>query len=176
MGNLECLGDRMHVEGPGKRRGSFAAAVSIAIAVLFGAVFLASAASADTAKSSINTIGSKGIAIRGYDPVAYFRAGGPVKGKAQFAHAHGGATWQFSSAENKALFVANPDKYIPAYGGYCAYGVAKGGLYKIEPDAWSIRDGRLYLNYDRKVQKTWSKKPDSYIKTADRKWPGLTTK
>ncbi len=127
-------------------------------------------------KGRINTIGSKGVAIQGYDPVAYFTAGRPVKGQAQHSVKHSGATWHFASGENKALFQANPEKYVPAYGGYCAYGVSKGGLYKIEPDAWSIRDGRLFLNYDRKVQATWSKAADGYIQAADRKWPGLAAK
>ena len=136
----------------------------------------AGAVTASAGEGKVNTIGSGKVAIRGYDPVAYFRAGGPAKGKAQFSHDHAGATWRFASAENKARFAANPEKYMPAYGGYCAYGVAKGGLYKIEPDAWSIRGGKLYLNYDKRVQATWSKKPESYIRTADRKWPGLSTK
>lgn len=138
--------------------------------------FTAGTIAAWAAETKINTIGSGKIAIRGYDPVAYFRAGGPVKGKAEFSHEYAGATWRFASAENKALFAADPSKYMPAYGGYCAYGVAKGGLYKIEPDAWSIRGGKLYLNYDKRVQATWSKKPDSYIRSADQKWPGLLVK
>ncbi len=151
------------------------AATVILLGLMAGCLF-AGDASAGNGKSAINTIGSKGVAIRGYDPVAYFRAGGPVKGKAQYALEHSGATWHFSSAENRALFAADPDKYTPAYGGYCAYGVAKGGLYKIEPDAWSIRNGRLYLNFDRSVQAKWSKAPDKYVVTADRKWPGLVAK
>ena len=152
----------------------------VVLPVLFvtmvAAFVMAGTITASAGGSKINTIGSANVAIRGYDPVAYFRAGGPVKGKAEFSHKHSGATWRFASAENKALFAANPQKYMPAYGGFCAYGVAKGGLYKIEPNAWSIRGGKLYLNYDKRVQATWSKKPDSYIRTADGKWPGLSAK
>jgi YHS domain-containing protein len=148
----------------------------VLLITIAAAFVMAGTIAAGAGEAKINTIGSGKAAIRGYDPVAYFRAGGPEKGKAEFSHEHGGATWHFASAENKALFAANPGKYMPAYGGYCAYGVAKGGLYKIEPDAWSIRDGRLYLNYDKRVQATWSKKPDSYIRTADRKWTGLSAK
>ena len=150
--------------------------VAVVLIGLMAGSLLPDTVAAGNGKTAINTIGSNGVAIRGYDPVAYFRAGRPVKGAAEHALEHGGATWHFSSAENRALFAADPDKYMPAYGGYCAYGVSKGGLYKIEADAWSIRNGRLYLNYDRNVQAKWSKTPDSYVETADRKWPGLVAK
>lgn len=162
--------------GRGARNGLRRSIVSFLAIIIAALGVTAEKLSAGEGGAKINTIGSAGVAIRGYDPVAYFRAGGPVPGKPAHSLEHGGATWHFSSAENKALFAADPDKYAPAYGGYCAYGVAKGGLYKVEPDAWAIRDGRLYLNYDKKVQATWSKKPDAYIQTADRKWPGLAGK
>jgi YHS domain-containing protein len=124
----------------------------------------------------INTLGSPdGVAIRGYDPVAYFREGGPRPGKAEFSVSHGGALWRFANAENKAAFEAEPARYLPAYGGFCAYGTSRGYLVKIEPEAWSIVDGRLYLNYDLGVRKTWAAKPKSYIARADGNWPRLTT-
>lgn len=126
-------------------------------------------------QSRINTLDG-GVAIKGYDPVAYFSEGAPRKGSAAFAIQHGGATWHFANAENRALFEADPAKYTPAYGGYCAYGVAQGYLVKIEPDAWAIREGKLYLNYDVTVQKAWSKRPAEYIQDADVKWPGLIAK
>lgn len=151
-------------------------AIAVAGAVLIGAAFAGVTTSADRAmagKPKINTIGSPGIAIKGFDPVSYFTVGKPTKGKAEFTSKHKGATWRFASAENKALFDANPAKYEPAYGGYCAYGVAQGYLVKIEGDSWAIRDGKLFLNYNRSVQKTWSKKPNTYIRTADKKWPSL---
>lgn len=126
------------------------------------------------APSPVNTLGSSdGIAIRGYDPVAYFRQGGPQLGKAEFSVSHGGATWRFASADNKAAFEAEPARYLPAYGGFCAYGTSRGYLVKIEPEAWSIVDGRLYLNYDLSVRKTWLGKPKTYIARADSNWPGL---
>ena len=127
-------------------------------------------------KPLINTLGSPGVAIKGYDPVAYFESGGPRKGKAEFTLQHDGVRWRFASAENKAKFEANPEKYTPAYGGYCAYGVSQGYLVKIEPDAWAIRDGKLYLNYSKSVQSLWEKRPDSYISKANSKWPKLTAK
>ena len=131
-------------------------------------------AASDT--SPVNTLGGDGVAIKGYDPVAYFTEGAPHKGDPAFAAQYRGAVWHFATAENKAKFEADPDKYAPVYGGYCAYGVAQGYLVKIEPDAWSIEGGKLYLNYDRSVQKTWSAKPGEYIEIADRKWPGLIAK
>ena len=125
----------------------------------------------------INTLGSPGgLAIRGYDPVAYFRDGGPRPGKPEFSVRHGGATWRFASAEHKALFEADPARYLPAYGGFCAYGTSRGYLVKIEPEAWSIVDGRLYLNYDLGVRRTWLGRTRTYIARADGNWPRLKTR
>jgi YHS domain-containing protein len=133
-------------------------------------------AQADTLQP-INTLGSSdGVAIRGYDPVAYFRDSGPRPGKPEFSVRHGGAVWRFASAEHKALFEADPERYLPAYGGFCAYGTSRGYLVKIEPDAWSIVDGRLYLNYDLGVRETWARRTKTYIARADGNWPRLTPK
>ena len=115
-------------------------------------------------------------AIRGYDPVAYFTESRPVKGSKQFTHQWRGATWRFASAENRERFAAVPEKYAPQYGGYCAYGVASGYAVKIEPDAWSVVDGKLYLNYDRGVQKTWQSDVPGYIRKADANWPRVLAK
>ena len=153
------------------------ALAALALAILTalsvgGLVPTATAAS----KGPINTIGSPGVAIKGFDPVAYFTAGKPTKGTSEHTFDYKGATWRFASAENKALFEADPEKYVPAYGGYCAYGLAQGYLVKIEGNAWSIRDGKLYLNYDKGVQAKWEKRPASYISTADKKWTSLEPK
>ena len=112
-------------------------------------------------------------AIRGYDPVAYFTQGRPVKGSPVFTHRWNGATWRFASAENRDRFAAAPQTYAPQYGGYCAYGVAGGYAVKIEPDAWSVVDGKLYLNYDRRVQADWQKDVPGYVRKADANWPGV---
>lgn len=112
-------------------------------------------------------------AIRGYDPVAYFTEGRPVKGSPAFTHRWNGAAWRFSSAENRDRFAAAPQAYAPQYGGYCAYGVASGYAVKIEPDAWSVADGKLYLNYDRRVQADWRKDVPGYVRKADANWPGV---
>ncbi|MGK9230164.1 YHS domain-containing protein [Inquilinus limosus] len=122
----------------------------------------------------VNTLGSTdSVAIRGYDPVAYFREGAPRQGKADFAVERDGATWWFASAENKALFESDPEKYLPAFGGFCAYGTSQGYLVKVEPEAWSIVDGRLYLNYDLGVREMWLKDTKGYIAKANSNWPGL---
>ncbi len=110
-------------------------------------------------------------AIKGYDPVAYFFAKRPVKGKKEFSAAWGGQTWYFSSPENKKLFEAQPDKYAPQYGGYCAYGLSRGYKAKIEPEAWSVVEGKLYLNYNLDVREDWMKKQAEYIQKADKNWP-----
>ncbi|MCU4181761.1 YHS domain-containing (seleno)protein [Bosea sp. BH3] len=142
--------------------------------LLSGAVLAAPAAQADTFRP-VNTLGSpEGVAIRGYDPVAYFRDGGPRPGKPEFSATYGGAIWRFANSEHKALFEADPQRYLPAYGGFCAYGTSRGYLVQIEPDAWSIVDGRLYLNYDLGVRKTWLADTRRFIARANGNWPRLS--
>jgi YHS domain-containing protein len=115
-------------------------------------------------------------AIRGYDPVAYFTVGKPVKGVKDFSVNYNGAVWYFSSKQNADAFKANPEKYAPQYGGYCAYGLADGHKAPTEPDAWTIVNGKLYLNYDKDVQGMWNKKQKEYIVTADKNWPAIKNK
>ena len=117
-----------------------------------------------------------GIAIRGYDPVAYFTDNKPVKGKEELASEWNGAKWLFANKANLDLFKANPDKYAPQYGGYCAYGVAVDNLVSIEPNKFTIINGKLYLNYDSDVQSTWRKSPEKYIADADKKFSTLLKK
>lgn len=115
----------------------------------------------------------RGRAIRGYDPVAYFRDGRPVEGKSEFSFEWNGARWLFSSEENRAAFAAEPEKFAPQYGGYCAYAVAHGSTASIDPEAWRIVDGRLYLNYSRSVLGRWLKDVPGYIARGDENWPKL---
>jgi len=114
-----------------------------------------------------------GRAIAGYDPVAYFTEGKAVEGKGAFTAEWMGADWRFSSAANRDLFMAMPEKYAPKYGGYCAYAVSQGYTAKIDPTAWSVVEGKLYLNYSHAVQKTWLADRDAYIAAADRNWPSV---
>ena len=141
--------------------------MTMRVTVFVIALMLAGAAAAQKAE----VFSDGGAAIRGYDPVAYFTDGKPVKGKGEFTHQWKGATWRFASAANRERFAAAPEKYAPQYGGYCAYGVASGYAVKTEPDAWSVVDGKLYLNYDRSVQASWVKDVPGYIRKADANWP-----
>lgn len=113
-------------------------------------------------------------AIRGYDPVAYHVAGEPGRGQERFSSSYLGETWYFASAENKALFDTDPDRYAPAYGGYCAYAMSRNYVVSTDPDAWHIEDGRLYLNYSLGVRKTWLKDVPGYIERADANWAAKT--
>jgi YHS domain-containing protein len=114
-------------------------------------------------------------AINGYDPVAYFTQGKPVKGSESFEVVWKDAKWFFSSQSNAQLFKNNPEKYAPQYGGYCAYGCARGYKVKSEPDAWSIVNGKLYLNYSLSIRDTWNKDQKTYIEKADKNWPTVKT-
>jgi YHS domain-containing protein len=153
---------------------------AMACALASAGLFFAGSASA--AEPSINTLknslfgGRTDTAINGYDTVAYFTVGKPVKGQDALVTEWMGAKWKFSSQANLDLFKANPEKYAPQYGGYCAYGVVQDNLVKVEPDQFTIRDGKLYLNYDAVVQAKWLKDPAGFIKTADVKFPALLKK
>lgn len=145
--------------------------------------FITLASSFAFGQAPVNTLGADpglfrdpeptGIAIRGFDAVAYHTLGQPTPGLAAYSAEYQGATWHFASREHKELFAANPERYAPAYGGYCAYGVAQGYLVKIEPDQWQIVDDRLYLNYSAGVARKWRKDIPGYIATADRNFPTL---
>jgi YHS domain-containing protein len=114
-----------------------------------------------------------GIAVDGTDVVAYFTQGAPVAGDAAFAHEYMGATWLFSSAENRDAFAADPQAYAPQYGGYCAYAASKGGIASTVPEAWTIVDGKLYLNFSVTVQGIWAQDIPGNIARADANWPAI---
>jgi YHS domain-containing protein len=113
------------------------------------------------------------LAIGGHDAVAYFTQAKPVEGSEQFETEWKGATWRFSSAENRTLFQATPERYAPQYGGYCAWAMAQGYDASGDPRYWKIVDGRLYLNYDASVQKKWEVDIPGFIQKADLNWPKL---
>jgi len=115
-----------------------------------------------------------GIAIKGYDPVAYFTDGKPVKGSKAHTIVHEGVTYQFASEAHRKAFAAEPQKYTPQFGGFCAYGVATGHKADIDPAAFTIVDGKLYLNYDTKVRATWRQDVPGYIHKADDAWPTVS--
>lgn len=116
-----------------------------------------------------------GLAIEGYDTVAYFTLSNPVKGKSEFEYIWKNAKWRFSTRENLEMFKANPEKYAPQYGGYCAYAMVEGEKYEISPEAWDISNGKLYLNYDKKVHKDWEINKSDFIKKADLAWKKLSS-
>lgn len=117
-----------------------------------------------------------GEAIDGYDPVAYFTEGKPVEGKDDIAFDWNGATWNFANAANRDAFAADPSKYAPQYGGYCAWAVSQGYTASTDPDAWTIVDGKLYLNYSKGVQRRWSKDVAGNIASGDANWPEIESK
>ena len=116
-----------------------------------------------------------GIAIRGTDPVAYFTEGKPVKGSAKYEVSYNGSTWRFASAENRDKFIASPEAFAPQYGGFCAYAAAQNSKAPTNPKAWTIVDGKLYLNYSKGVRRRWQKDIPGYIAKADANWPTLQT-
>jgi YHS domain-containing protein len=126
---------------------------------------------AQAQKSEIFATGGK--AIKGYDPVAFFTASKPVKGADSLAYQWKEATWLFSSRQNMDAFKANPDKYAPQYGGYCAYGTSQGHKAPTQTDTWTVVNDKLYFNYNSKVKELWTKDQTALIKTADEKWPAI---
>jgi YHS domain-containing protein len=114
-----------------------------------------------------------GVAINGYDTVAYFTQGKPVEGSIDHTEVWRGVTWRFASEENRALFAADPEKYAPQYGGFCAYAVAQGSKAKTEPDAFTVFEGKLYLNFDQSIKRRWDDDKAGYISKAAGYWPQL---
>jgi YHS domain-containing protein len=145
-----------------------AIAISFAL-IMFGCASTAGVAHAD---DPINTNGTR-FAIGGYDPVAFFTDRRPVRGREEFSAQWSGATWLFASDAHRATFVASPQRYAPKYGGYCAYAVSQGRFQRIDPNAWTVVAGKLYLNYSIEIRNRWSEDRDDYIEDANEKWPAL---
>lgn len=122
------------------------------------------------AQAPVYTPAFSKLALEGYDPVAYFD-GKPAKGDARISTTHKGVQYRFQSAQNLARFKANPDAYLPQYGGYCAWAVAGGYTAKGDPLAWKIVNGKLYLNYDQNVQRRWAADIPGNVAKGDKNWP-----
>jgi YHS domain-containing protein len=136
-------------------------------------VSLLAAVPASAREAEVYTGTFSSLAVGGYDTVAYFKAGKPVQGTAQFTTEYKGATWRFASADNLAAFKANPTAFAPQYGGYCAWAVSQNYTASGDPNYWKIVNGKLYLNYDKSVQATWEKDIPGFIAKADKNWPGV---
>lgn len=126
------------------------------------------------AKSPVEPINaSRGVALRGYDPVAYFDAGKAVKGAMEHTHEWRGAKWRFATPENLAKFRENPERFAPQFGGYCAYAVSENYTADGDPLLWTVHNGKLYVNYNEKAQRLWLQNVDERIAAGERNWPGL---
>ncbi len=132
------------------------------------AVMLFIALAAPAQKSEIFV--TKGMAIKGYDPVAFFTESKAVKGREALAYKWKDATWLFSTSGNLETFKESPEKYAPQYGGYCAYGTAGNHKAPTETETWTVVNDKLYFNYNAKVKQTWTKQQASLIEKADANW------
>ena len=119
--------------------------------------------------NSVNK-GSDGVAVKGYDVVAYFDQKRPMKGDPKYSYEYNGAKYDFVSSEHLDLFTKNPEAYLPQYGGYCAVGASMGHKADIDPESWAVIDGKLYLNSSKGAQKLFDKDPNAAIKRADQNW------
>lgn len=150
--------------------------LAVAIAALASAAVPMQCFAYDEASKSAVNIDSKGVGLRGYDPVAYFTAGAPTEGRAEFSASHAGVTYLFASAANRDMFKANPVKYAPQYGGFCAMGAALEKKLDGDPAAWYISNDKLYLNVNRNVQKKWLEDVPGNNRKADEVWPRIRDK
>ncbi len=151
-------------------------ALGVSFALAFGLAHVGGAGRAQAAQPPVFTGLVKGVAVGGYDPVAYVTDGRPVQGKPEFTLEHLGAVWRFASAANLEAFKADPAKFAPQYGGYCAFAVANGYTAKGDPEAWTIAGGKLYLNYNKSVQRGWEQDIPGNVKKGDANWPKVLEK
>ncbi len=131
-------------------------------------------------KANLNNLDTSGFILKGYDPVSYFQSTQPQKGLPQFKTTYQGATYLFSSNSNKMKFLKNPNKYIPLFGGWCAYAVADSkSKVDIDPKSFLIQDGKLLVFYNglwADTRKKWLKDPNSFLKNAEQNWPAVQNK
>jgi YHS domain-containing protein len=145
--------------------------ISLFLAITLFAGLVGSAV-ADSNKSAVPAVNAANrIGVKGYDPVAYFTLGHPVAGLDQYTYQWKSIRYSFGSAENLARFRANPEKYLPQYGGYCAYAMSINRIADIDPHRWAIVGGKLYLNNGFLAQDLWSLNKSGNIASADRNWP-----
>ena len=151
------------------RNGRTFAAAALAAALTLGAAAPAFAADELNVSRGLSAEGAP-LAVHGYDPVAFFTRGAPTPGRAEHAVVHEGATYYFASDENRKAFRSEPGKYLPAYGGYCAYGVAVGKKFDGDPRFWTISGGRLFLNLNAQIAEKFGEDVAGSVAKADRNW------
>ncbi|MGC1302003.1 MAG: YHS domain-containing (seleno)protein [Caulobacteraceae bacterium] len=158
------------------RRNLPALGLGAALLVLPSFGVTAPALAFDASSRAAVNVDASGLALRGYDPVAYFTAGKPIPGDPRFTATHAGATYRFSSAANRDAFLANPAKFAPAYGGFCAYGASVDHKADGDPQIWKIVDGRLYVNVSPRAADNWRQDIPGNIRKADANWSQIKDK
>lgn len=149
----------------------------LAVAVFIGAGSAPNLiAQAPVPERELVNVDSRGVALQGYDPVAFFTAGAPVKGRPELSARHGQATYHFATDENRTAFEAEPSRYTPQFGGFCAWAVSRGYTAKVEIDTWQVVDGRLILNYNSGVKQKFNEDQAGNLRRADGNWPDLVRK
>lgn len=144
---------------------------SFSKSILFSFAILLSSVAVFAAETTYST-----VAVNGYDLVSYHANGQPQEGNGAFASTYDGETYLFANKKHKETFDKNPKKYLPAYGGYCAYGAALGKKFVADPNVWEIVDGTLYLNLNKDIQSSWAKDVSGFIKKANKAWPTIKDK
>ena len=143
------------------------------LAILFFTLSACGGASTDAPRMAMPVLtDTDGVAIQGYDPVSYFVAGAAQQGSPEYSAEWGGARWWFTSEANRSRFLGDPEQYAPAYGGWCAFGMAEGYAAETDPvNGWTIHEGRLYLNWDADVTSQWRATKESYLERSEPNWP-----
>jgi YHS domain-containing protein len=163
----------MSTHSRSSRRNFIASSALVALTALTAVGVPQFAHAYDELSTSSLNIDAKGVALKGYDPVSYFTSGGPVQGKSDLSEKHEGAAYWFASAGNRDTFKANPARYTPAYGGFCAMGVALDQKLDVNPLLWRVVDGKLYLNVHKEAQARWLEDVKGNLAQADKNWPRI---
>ncbi len=142
----------------------------LAFFILFGT--FGTVQSAYAGKAPVYTSWQNNIAVGGYDSVSFF-SGVPIEGDKAYSYDYKGATWRFSTRGNLELFKTNPEAFAPQYGGYCAWALAEGKLAKGSPKHWRVEDGKLYLNFNGRIQRRWERDIAGFIEAGDTNWPAV---
>lgn len=159
-----------------KRPRALAATLVLAAGVAATALASNTAHAYDENSASEVNVNEQRVILKGYDPVAYFTDDKPTPGSSEFTATHDGATYHFASAANRDAFEADPGKYAPQFGGFCAMGVANGLKLDVDPTLYRVVGGKLYVNVNQQVQTRWLDNPREFISRADSRWPAIVDK